>query len=130
MLTFAVVALAGGVVALTVTWGESAAGGGLTLARAEGAARKEVLHHPSYERIESRLTGLRTRRCRRAARSSVRCRLYVVVPSPCSLGVEKGMVCVQALWERRWLVEVRVRRGAPAARLLEVSAGPAAGDVP
>ena len=107
------------------------AGRGLTLTRAEKAARKAVLAHPSYRNITSTRGGLLTRGCRHASQSAVRCRLYAIVPSPCSLGgAGPDTVCAQALWERRWLVRVaRGRSGATTAHILRISAGPAAADV-
>jgi hypothetical protein len=105
------------------------AGRGLSITRAEKAARKAVLAHPSYREITATLGGLVTRSCRRTSRSAVRCRLYTVVPSPCSLDRDADTVCAQALWERRWLVRiVRGRHGTPDAHILKISSGPSGGD--
>jgi hypothetical protein len=95
---------------------------GIRLARAEAAARDAVVEHRSYRTINSTRTGLVTRGCWRAPSARVRCSLYVVVPSPCALG--RGDLCAEALWERRWLVEVRRAQGGLAARILRISSGP------
>jgi hypothetical protein len=97
----------------------------LSMSRAEAAARETVLEHPSYRKITSLRTGLVTRSCWRRAASKVRCSLYVVAPTPCALDTDAGGVCVQTLWERRWLVEVtRARQRAPTGRVLKISSGP------
>jgi hypothetical protein len=101
--------------------------GGLGLARAEAAARKLVLADSSYRELATTRDGLETRRCRHARARVVRCSLYVVVGSPCALDRDPGDVCAQALWERRWLVEVRRgRHGRAPARILKISSGPSA----
>jgi hypothetical protein len=99
-----------------------ASGLGIRLTRAEAVARAAVLEHHSYRKIGSTRTGLVTRRCWRAPAARVRCSLYVVAANPCALG-DDG-VCAQALWERRWLVEVRRARGGMAARILKIASGP------
>jgi hypothetical protein len=99
---------------------------GLGITRAEAAARHAVLVDRSYRRITSTRSGLVTRRCWRVSAVSVRCSLYVVAPDPCALDPERSGVCVQALWERRWLVEVRRRRGGVGARIVKISSGPLA----
>jgi hypothetical protein len=96
----------------------------LTITRAEAVARQAVLAHSSYRQITATRTGLVTRRCWRAAGAAVRCSLYVVAPTPCALQRDTGAVCAQALWERRWLVEVRRARHGAAARILKISSGP------
>ena len=97
------------------------------LPRAETAARTAVLEHRSYRIISSTRTGLVTRRCWRAPAARVRCSLYVVAANPCALNRDAGGLCAQALWERRWLVEVRRERRGVAARILKISSGPSAG---
>jgi hypothetical protein len=98
---------------------------GLSMSRAEAAARKSVLEDASYRKIAPTQGGLVTRSCWRAPARAVRCSLYVVASSPCALGSDPGTVCAQALWERRWLVEVmRGRHGVPATRILKISSGP------
>jgi hypothetical protein len=123
------------VLVATATFSPRASGRrALTISRAEAVARDAVLAHRSYRQITSARTGLVTRSCRRAAEGTskgipkgrVRCSLYVVAPNPCALEASPGGVCVQALWERRWLVEVRRGRHRPAARILEISSGPSA----
>ncbi len=101
--------------------------GGRTLgmARAERTARAAVLAHPSYRQIRTRRTGLVKRSCWRVPAGSVRCSFYVVVPSPCALRDNPAGVCAQALWERRWLVEVKPGR-ATAAHIVRISTGPSA----
>jgi hypothetical protein len=99
---------------------------GISVTRAEVAARQAVLAHPSYRQIASTRSGLVTRGCWGVARGGVRCSLYVVAPNPCALSDDPGGVCVQALWERRWLVEVRRGRHGPAGRILKISSGPSA----
>jgi hypothetical protein len=96
---------------------------GLSVARAEVAARDAVLAHSSYRQIRATRSALATRRCWRVA-AGVRCSLYVVAPNPCALSKDPAGVCVQALWERRWLVEVAPGRHGPAARILRISSGP------
>jgi hypothetical protein len=98
----------------------------LTMARAEKVAREAVLAHRSYRQITATRSGLVTRSCWRAAGAAVRCSLYVVTPNACALHGESGAVCAQALWERRWLVEVRRERPGMAAHILRISSGPAA----
>ena len=105
----------------------ASAGHKLSLARAEVAARKAVREHSSYRGIDSARTDLETRRCWRGRARSVRCSLYVVVPSPCALDQEPDRVCAQSLWERRWLVAVKRSSHRIAADILEISSGPAAG---
>jgi hypothetical protein len=99
---------------------------GISVTRAEAAARHAVLAHPSYRQIASTRNGLVTRGCWRVAGGAVRCSLYVVAPNPCALSDDPAGVCVQALWQRRWLVEVRRGRHGPAARILKISSGPSA----
>jgi hypothetical protein len=96
----------------------------ITIVRAEAVAREAVLVHRSYRQITSARTGLVTRSCWRAAKGGVRCSLYVVAPNPCALEPSPGEVCVQALWERRWLVDVRRGRHGTAAHILKISSGP------
>jgi hypothetical protein len=98
----------------------------LSLTRAEAAARQAVREHPSYRGITATRTGLVTRRCWHARAASVRCSLYVVVPNPCALEGDPDRICVQALWERRWLVAVERKRYGVAARMLKISSGPSA----
>ena len=76
----------------------------VSITRAEAAARDAVRVHSSYRQITSTRSGLVTRRCWRVADAGVRCSLYVVAPNPCALSDDSAAVCVQALWERRWLV--------------------------
>jgi hypothetical protein len=98
----------------------------LSLERAEATAREAVVAHRSYRQITSTRTGLVTRSCWRVPAAGVRCSLYVVTPNPCALDSDPGQICVQALWERRWLVEVRRGRHGTAARILKISSGPSA----
>jgi hypothetical protein len=112
------------VVAVGVASADSARRG-LSMSRAEAAARESVLEDPSYRKIASTQGGLITRSCWRAPTRAIRCSLYVVAANPCALGSDPGTVCAQALWERRWLVEVmRGRHGVPATRILKISSGP------
>jgi hypothetical protein len=97
----------------------------LSIARAETAARGAVLAHRSYRQIASTRTGLVTRSCWRAG-GGVRCSLYAVAANPCALTSDSGRICAQALWERRWLVEVRRGRHGTAAHILKISSGPSA----
>lgn len=125
-LAFGLGVLASAVVLAAIVYAAPSAGHRLSISRAEKAARKTVLADPSYSQITPKRTGLVTRGCRRADRATVRCKLYTVVPSPCSLSRETDTVCAQALWERRWLVKVvRRRGGAPDAHILRISSGPA-----
>jgi hypothetical protein len=100
---------------------------GLSMTRAKAAARQVVLEHPSYRGIGATRNGLVTRRCWRTRSASVRCSLYVVVPSPCALQNDPARVCVQALWERRWLVAAKRERHGVTARILKITSGPSAG---
>jgi hypothetical protein len=98
---------------------------GLSMSRAEAAARNSVLQDASYRKISSTQGGLVTKSCWRAAGRAVRCSLYVVAANPCALDSDGGTLCAQVLWERRWLVEVRRgRHGVPATRILKISSGP------
>jgi hypothetical protein len=100
---------------------------GLTLTRAERVARQAVEQHDSYREMSSSHSPLATRSCWRAAGRAVRCSLYALVPSACDLDPHREMVCAQALWERRWLVQVKRNAGGkPAARIVRISSGPAA----
>jgi hypothetical protein len=112
------------VVALGATSTAASGGRGLSMTRAETAARQAVREHPSYRGITATRTRLVTRRCWRARTASVRCSLYVVVPSPCALEGDPDRVCAQALWERRWLVSVRRERHGLTARIVKISSGP------
>lgn len=99
----------------------------LPLTRAERAARQVVVQHHSFREIGTSRSPLVTRSCWRASGGLVRCSLYVRVPSPCELDPRRDTVCAQALWERRWLVEVkRDAGGKPAARIVRISSAPAA----
>jgi hypothetical protein len=116
------------IVAVTAAIPASAAARqGVSLVRAEAAARQAVREHPSYRGIEDTHRGPATRRCWRASRGSVRCSLYVVVPSPCTLEDDPQGVCAQALWERRWLVSVKRNARGITARVLKITSGPSAG---
>jgi hypothetical protein len=97
------------------------------LQRAEKLARNAVRQHRSYRVIAGTRTPLTTRSCWRAGGGVARCSLYVVASSPCALDGETGKVCAQALWQRRWLVEVaRPQAGHGAqARILRIASGPA-----
>jgi hypothetical protein len=97
--------------------------GRLTLARAERAARQAVRQHPSYRQIGASRTPLVTRSCWRVAVQTARCSLYVVVPNPCALDPRAGIMCAQALWQRRWLVEVK--GATAAAQIVRISSEPA-----
>ena len=100
---------------------------GVPMARAEQTARQAVLQHSSYREIGAARTPLVTRSCWRAAARAVRCSLYVEVPNPCTLDPGAEKVCAQALWQRRWLVEVkRGAGGAPVAHILRIGSGPSA----
>jgi len=114
------VALAGGLSS------GAAARRSLTVQRAERVAREAVLAHRSYRQITATRSGLVTRACWRSEGAGVRCSLYVVTPNACALR-GGGAVCAQALWQRRWLVEVRPERHATAARILKISSGPLGG---
>ena len=94
------------------------------IARAERVALELVREDASYRGTARPRSPLQTRACWRAPGARVRCSLYVVVRDACALN-ERGEVCAQALWERRWLVEVRRGRRGLAARILKISAGPA-----
>jgi len=96
----------------------------VTIARAETIARDAVLAHRSYRQITATRTGLVTRSCWRVDGAVVRCSLYVVAPNPCALQDDGATVCAQALWERRWLVEVRRGRDRAAAHILKISTRP------
>lgn len=121
-------ALAACALALVAAFPAPSAGRGLSNPRAEAAAKRAVREDASFRRIAAPDSKLRTRRCRHVRATLVRCTLYAVVPNPCALDPDPGRVCVQALWERRWIVEVRRRRdGGPVARILRVSSGPAVG---
>jgi hypothetical protein len=103
----------------------SAGARGLTLARAEHAARQTVLQHPSYRQIGTARSPLATRDCWRVSARTARCSLFVVVPSPCALDPQAEL-CAQARWQRRWLVEVkRDAGGSVAARVVRISSSPA-----
>jgi hypothetical protein len=103
----------------------AAAGRGISIARAEAAAREAVRAHDSYRRINPSRSGLVTRSCWRAPAARVRCSLYVVAPTPCALDANlAGDVCAQVISKRRWLVEVRRGPHGPAARILTISSGP------
>jgi hypothetical protein len=96
----------------------------LTRARAEHAARHAVLQHPSYRQIDAR-SPLQVRACWRVSPRAALCALYVTVPSPCALDPEAEL-CAQALWQRRWLVEVRREAGGSlAARIVRITSQPA-----
>ena len=113
------------VVAVLGVLSPAAVGGrSLTIARAEAVAREAVLAHRSYRRIRATRSGLVTRSCWRVEGAAVRCSLYVVAPNPCALEDDAAAVCAQALWERRWLVEVRRARHGAAARIRKISSGP------
>jgi hypothetical protein len=128
-LGFGLALLASAVAVAAAASPASSSGRALSIGRAEAAARKAVLQHPSYRHITSTRTGLVTRNCRRASGSRVRCRLYAVVPSPCSLEQESDTVCAQVLWERRWLVRVeRGRDGRPHAHIVRITSGPSGAD--
>jgi hypothetical protein len=96
----------------------------LNFERAERAAREAVVAHRSYRQITSTQSGLVTRACWRVPAAGVRCSLYVVAPSPCALESDPAGICVQALWERRWLVEARRGRHGVTAHILKISSGP------
>src|SRR5436190_11993278 len=99
---------------------------GLTLARAERAARQAVLQHHSYREMGTARTPLVTRSCWRVAKGAARCSLYAEVPNACELDPGEDGVCAQAVWQRRWLVAVkRNAGGTPAARIVRISSGPA-----
>jgi hypothetical protein len=100
----------------------------LSIERAETTARKVVRLDTSYRRIATPRGPLVTRRCWRAHAARVRCSLYAVAPNPCALEGRTDGVCAQALWERRWLVQVVRRSGGLRGRILAVSAGPASGE--
>jgi hypothetical protein len=118
------------IVAVAAVMPAAAAGRrGVSLTRAEAAARQAVREHPSYRGIQAAHRGLTTRRCWRASRASARCSLYVVVPSPCTLEDDPQSVCAQVPWERRWLVAVRRDSRVLAARVLKITSGPSAGPV-
>jgi len=98
------------------------------LDRAAALARQAVRSHPSYRVIAGAHEPLTTRRCWRAKGHAARCSLYVVASSPCALEGDSGSLCAQALWQRRWLVQVALgkRRHGPRARILRIASGPAA----
>ena len=97
----------------------------LTRARVEHAARHAVLQHPSYRQIGAARSRLEVRSCRRVSPRAAMCSLSVTVPSPCALDPH-AMLCAQALWQRRWLVEVRREAGGSlAARVVRITSNPA-----
>ena len=113
------------VVAVTGAFSPGAVGRrSLTIMRAETVAREAVLAHRSYRQITSTRSGLVTRSCWRVEGAAVRCSLYVVAPNACALQDDAAAVCAQALWARRWLVEVRRSPGVASARILKISSGP------
>jgi hypothetical protein len=114
-------------VALLSAAGAAPARHTLTMPGAEAAARDAVTAHSSFRQIAAPRAALVTRACWRSPGVRVRCSLYVVVTSPCALEPEANRTCAQALWQRRWLVEVRRDAGGPpAARIIRISAAPAA----
>ena len=110
---------------LAVLPGAPSAARALKMAQAERVARDFVRQDASYRGTAAPRAPLQTRACWRTPGSRVRCSLYVVVRNACALS-EGTEVCAQALWARRWLVEVRRTRHGPAARILKISSGPAA----
>jgi hypothetical protein len=112
------------VVAMALAPGVGEAGGKrLELREARTAAREAVLADQSYRVIRSG-EPLRTRSCWRARRRVVRCSLFRVAPNPCALdGNDAGVICTQALAQRRWLVEVKRRGERTRARILRIADG-------
>lgn len=94
---------------------------GPVIPTARNAALAAVREHTTYRVIRSSHP-LRVRRCWRHSHTVTRCSLFRVAPTPCALDGRDG-ICAQVLARRVWLVDVRLRRGRPVARVVRVVDG-------